>query len=127
MPAAPDLRGSEHPPAAAHVAEGALPGAVGPATGNPGDSGDGAARAPGLGGGLVPRAPGHSVGLALVFGHMGVDEADDVGADGGLENVRERNGAGSVRRHVALQRLHGNKRPCGGGGHCCCEGEARVY
>jgi len=56
---------------------------VGPATGDTWDTGDGATRAPGLGGGLVAGFFGDGVGLAAVLGHHGVDVGYDVWSDGG--------------------------------------------
>lgn len=41
-----------------------------------------------------------SVGLAAVFGDVGVDEVDDVGADGGFHDVGEGDGGGLVGFHV---------------------------
>jgi hypothetical protein len=67
VPAAPDLCGREHAAAAAHVAECCLAGAVGTRAADARDTGDGAAGAPGLGGGLVACFFGDCVGLALVL------------------------------------------------------------
>ena len=73
VPAPPRLGRREHAAAAAHVAERALAGAVGPAAGDARDPGDGAARSPGLGGGLHAGRVGDGVGLAGVLGEAGVD------------------------------------------------------
>ena len=102
VPAAPDLGRSEHASAATHVSERSLAGAVSSAAGNAGDTGDGAAGSPGLGGGLVAGFLGDGVGLAAVVGDLGVDEVDDVGADGGGHDVGEDDGGGLVGGHVAV-------------------------
>ena len=89
VPLAPDPGGREHAAAAAHVAEGSLAGAVGAAAADARDTGDGAARAPGLGRGLVAGLAGDGVGLALVAGEQPMGEADDVGADRRAEDLGE--------------------------------------
>ena len=87
VPAAPNLGGSEHSATATHVSEGTLASAVGTASGDTGDTGHRASGTPGLGGGLVSGALGHSVGLAFIVGDLGVDEVDDVGSDRGLHDI----------------------------------------
>jgi hypothetical protein len=121
VPLAPDLGGREHASATAHVAEGSLPGAVGPAAADARDTGDGASGSPGLGRGLVAGLGGDGVGLALVAGDELVGELDDVGADRRAEDVRHRD-AGGVRGHVPLEGLDGDQR-ARGGGHCGGGGE----
>ncbi|GER28670.1 sialic acid TRAP transporter permease protein SiaT [Striga asiatica] len=72
---APDLGRREHPPVATHVPEGSL-------AGDAGNTGDGAAGSPGLGGGQLAGVSGDGVGLAGVVGELAMDEDHDVGADG---------------------------------------------
>ena len=60
---------------------------------------------------------GDGVGLAAVVGDLSVDEADDVGADGGRHDVGEDDGGGLVGGHVAVEALDGDERTCGGGSH----------
>ncbi len=116
VPLAPCLGRREHAPAAAHVAEGSLPGAVRPAAGDAGDTRHGAPRAPRLRRGLVAGAAGHGVGLALVAGEQPVDEADHVGAERRAEHLGEGEAAAVVGGHVALQGLDGDE-GAGLGGH----------
>ncbi|KAF5791198.1 hypothetical protein HanXRQr2_Chr09g0391931 [Helianthus annuus] len=115
MPAAPDPRGSEHTATATHVSEGSLAGTVSSAAGDTGDTGYGTASAPGLGGGLVAGFAGDGVGLAGVFGYVGVDEVDDVWTDGGFHDGGEGEGGGGVGGHVGFEWLDGDERA--GGGH----------
>mmetsp|Transcript_31046 Transcript_31046/g.57367 ORF Transcript_31046/g.57367 Transcript_31046/m.57367 type:complete len:430 (-) Transcript_31046:19-1308(-) len=96
VPLAPRLGGGEHTAATAHVAEGTLARAVCAATTNTGDTRDGAAGAPGLGGRLVAGALVHGVSLALVLGNLGVDEVDDVSTDRGGEDSRQLGGASGL-------------------------------
>jgi len=96
VPAAPDLGGREHTTAAAHVAEGGLASAVRTAAGDTRNTRNGAARAPGLGGGLVTGAPADGVWLAAVARNVGVDEIDNVGANGSLHDIRKRDGGGCI-------------------------------
>ena len=71
-------------------------------SGDTGDTGDGASGSPRLGGGLVTGLLGDGVGLAGVVGDLSVDEADDVGTDGGCHDVGEDDGGGLVGGHVAV-------------------------
>ena len=87
VPETVDLCRGEHASAATLVTEGSLSGAVSPAAGDAGDTRDGAPGSPRLGGGLVAGFGGDGVGLAGVVGDLGVDEADDVGTDGGCHDV----------------------------------------
>jgi len=121
VPAAPDLGRGKHAASTAHVAEGSLPGAVGSSTGHTRDTGDGATGSPGLSGGLVAGAAADGVGLAAVLGDVGVDEVDDVGADGGLHDVGDGDGGGGVGCHVTLEGLDGDE-GAGSCGHCDREG-----
>ena len=102
MPTAPDLGGSEHASATAHVPESSLSSSVGPTAGDTGDTGDGTAGTPRLGGGLVTGFLGDGVGLALVLGDVGVDEVDDIGSDRGLHDVWQGNGLRGIGGHVAI-------------------------
>lgn len=79
VPAAPRLRWREHAAATAHVAEGCLASAVGTTTGHTRDTRHGTAGTPGLSGGLVASLHEHGVRLALVLGHVGVDDPHDIG------------------------------------------------
>jgi hypothetical protein len=65
----------------------------------------------------MPGLLAHRVRLPLVLGHVGVHEADDVGADRGLEDVRE----GSRLGHgVAVGRLHSDEGSSRHRCRCCC-------
>jgi len=89
VPAAVGLGGSEHTSATAHVAEGTSATGGGTGSGDTGDTGDGAAGTPGGGGVVHAGQAGDGVGLAGVLGHLGVDELNDVVADGGGEDGGE--------------------------------------
>ena len=102
MPAAPDLGGGEHSTATAHVSEGTLAGTVSTTTWHTRDTGNSAASTPGLSGGLVTGATTNGVGLAAVFGDVGVDKGDDVRTDGGFHNIGERDGVSAVGGHIRL-------------------------
>ena len=114
VPAAPDLGRGKHASSTTHVSEGSLAGAMGSAAGNTGDTGDGTTGSPGLGGSLVASAAADCIGLSAVLGDVGVYEVDDVRADGGLHDVRDRDGGGGVGGHVTVEGLHGDERTC-----CC--------
>ena len=44
----------------------------------------------------------NGVGLAAVFGDVGVDKGDDVRTDGGFHNIGERDGVSAVGGHIRL-------------------------
>ena len=111
VPAAPDAGRGEHASAAAHVAEGALPRAVGAAACDAGNPGHGTARAPGLGRVVHAGVAVDGVGLAFVLAHVGVDEVDHVGANGG----REDDGEGGLPLAFAGCVEDGDLRACGHG------------
>uniref|UniRef100_A0A0E0MGG3 Uncharacterized protein n=1 Tax=Oryza punctata TaxID=4537 RepID=A0A0E0MGG3_ORYPU len=67
-----------------------------------------------VGGGLVAGAARYGVRLAAVAGEELVGEGDHVGADRRAEDLRHLY-AGGVRRHLALQGLHGHQGTRGGG------------
>jgi len=117
VPAAPDLGRGKHASTTAHVAEGSLSGAVSSSTGHTRDTGDGATCSPGLGGCLVSGAAADGVGLTAVLGNVGVDEVDDVGADGSLHDIGNGDGGGGVGCHVTLEGLDGDE-GAGSCGHC---------
>lgn len=96
VPLAPGLGGGEHATLAAHVSEGGLSGTVGSSTGDTGNTGDGATGTPGLSAVLVSSLLSDGVSLTPVLGHVGVDELDNVGADGGLEDPGEANALGGL-------------------------------
>lgn len=92
MPAAPDLGGCKHTTTTTHITKGTLSGTTSTTTTNTGDTGNGTTGTPGLGRGLVTSLVTDSVGLTAVLGQVGVDEVDDVRADGGAEDLGEGNG-----------------------------------
>ena len=110
MPLAPDLVWREHATTTAHVTEGGLAGAMGTTTTNTRDTGDSATGTQGHGRGLLAGVDVGGVRLAGVLVHIGVDKVDDVGADGRLEDSRERRRRGD--RAVNGQDLHSGA--CGG-------------
>lgn len=116
VPLAPGLGGGEHAPSAAHVSEGTLPRAGGPPSPHAGDTGHGTSGTPRGGGDLLPRADGDGVRLALVLVHVGVDELDDVRAEGG----RHDGGEGGLSGLVSGEREDAHK----GTG---CHGEGWVW
>jgi len=81
VPPAPDLGGSEHTTATAHVTEGTLSSAVRSTTGNTGNTGHGATGTPALYRGLMTSSLRDSVGLAVVLGDVGVYKVYHIGAD----------------------------------------------
>ena len=91
MPTAVGLGGSEHASATAHVAEGTRATGGRAGAGDTGDTGDGAAGTPGSGGVVHAGETSDGVGLAGVLGHLGVDELNNVVADGGGEDGGEGN------------------------------------
>ena len=110
-------------PAAAHVAEGALAGAVGAAAAHARDPGHGAPGAPRLGRGLVTGVLVDGVGLAVVLGHLVVDGGDDVRADGRAVDGRE---AHSLPRGLVLLRVDRHGRAGGGHGLKRAKGEIHL-
>lgn len=106
VPSSPGLGGGVHATATAHVAESTLSGAVSATTGNTGNTGDSAASTPGLSRGLVAGVHRDTISLTGVFGHLGVDVTNVVGADGRLADSGHSHGAGDLRRSSAL--VHGN-------------------
>eukprot|EP00960_Hanusia_phi_P055351 762947-Hanusia_phi.AAC.12 len=95
-PLAPGLGGVEHASSSAHVTEGSLTGAVGTSTTDTGDTGHSATSSPGDGGLLHTGLGVHSIGLALILGHVGVNPVNDVLADGGKEDVGEGEGPNAL-------------------------------
>jgi len=88
VPAAVGLGGGEHTTTTAHVTEGG-----GSAASNTGNTGDGATSVPRLSRVVHARETVDSVGLTGVLGHVGVDELNNVRADGGGEDGGERRGS----------------------------------
>lgn len=113
VPLAPGLGGGEHTTTTAHVTEGSLSGTVGTTTRDTGDTGNGPSGTPGLGGGLVTSLDGHSVGLAAVLGHGGVDLVDNIRADGSLEDGRQGDGTDGAVSGLGQDRDEGAS--CGSG------------
>ncbi|KAJ9697692.1 hypothetical protein PVL29_007018 [Vitis rotundifolia] len=62
----------------------------------------------------MTSATANGVGLAAIFGDVGVDEVDDVWPDGGLHDIRERDGVAAVCGHIRLEHLNGDERASGG-------------
>ena len=54
-----------------------------------GDTSNSPTGSPRLGGGLLSSGLAHGIGLTLVLGDIGVHEGDNVGTDGGEEDLRE--------------------------------------
>jgi hypothetical protein len=115
VPLPPGLGRVEHAASTAHVAEGSLTSTVGTTTRDTRNAGDGTARSPRLGRGLVPSVLVDGVRLALVLVHGGVHEVDDVRADRRKEHRRELHLLGGV---VASGGLDGNDRT---GSHLLCD------
>mmetsp|Transcript_20325 Transcript_20325/g.53070 ORF Transcript_20325/g.53070 Transcript_20325/m.53070 type:complete len:420 (-) Transcript_20325:2-1261(-) len=108
VPLAPDASGGEHAAAAAHVTEGGLARALGAATLDARNTRDGTAGTPRLSRGLVAGSVRHGVRLAVVLGHVRVNEADKVRADRGREDRRER----GLRRRGAVLAEDRDHRAC---------------
>jgi len=87
VPPAPSLGGVEHTSATAHVTESTLTGTVGTSTRNTGDTRDGTTGTPGGSGGVVTSLVLDGDGLTTVLVHVGVNDANDIGTEGGLENL----------------------------------------
>ncbi|KAJ9690594.1 hypothetical protein PVL29_012978 [Vitis rotundifolia] len=49
-------------------------------------------------------------GLEAIFGDVGMDEVDDVWPDGGLHDIRERDGFAAVYGHIQLRHLNCDER-----------------
>lgn len=107
VPAAPDLGGSEHATTTTHVTESTLTRAASTTTTNTGDTSNGTTGTPGLGRGLVTSLVADSVGLAAVLGDVGVDEVDDVRADGGAEHLGQLDGSLQDRAISRVDRDNG--------------------
>jgi len=95
--------------AAAHVAEGTLAGPVGTASTDTGNTGHSATGTPGLGTGLVTSITVYSISLAMILSNFMVDEADNVGPDGGLEDCGEADGGVGG---LVLLRVNGDQGTC---------------
>mmetsp|Transcript_40515 Transcript_40515/g.48589 ORF Transcript_40515/g.48589 Transcript_40515/m.48589 type:complete len:107 (-) Transcript_40515:212-532(-) len=76
MPLPPGLGWREHATSAAHVTERTLSGAAGTSSTHTGDTGDGASGTPRARGDVLSGVDVDGVGLAGVFGHVDVYEAD---------------------------------------------------
>ena len=110
-PLAPLLGGVEHAAATALVAEGTLAGAVGTATADTGDTRHGAASAPRDGRLLHTGLHVDAIRLAVVLVEAGVHAVHDVLADGGHEDIGQRQGAHSLLLSGGVDRHDGT---CGG-------------
>jgi hypothetical protein len=89
VPTSPDLGGGEHATFTAHVTESTLTSAGGTTTRNTRNTGDGATGTPRFGGVTHTSVSLDGVGLTVVLVHGGVDEVNDIGADGGKHNGGE--------------------------------------
>mmetsp|Transcript_35960 Transcript_35960/g.42953 ORF Transcript_35960/g.42953 Transcript_35960/m.42953 type:complete len:144 (+) Transcript_35960:751-1182(+) len=92
MPSPPGLGRSKHPTSTTHVTEGTLSRTGCTSTTNTGNTGYGTTGSPGGSGYVLTSVDGDGVGLTFVFGHVGVDELDNVRTDGGCEYLGERGG-----------------------------------
>lgn len=82
VPLPPDLEGSEHAGLTAHVTEGGLARAGGTGAADSGNTSDGAASTPGLGGVFSAGLVEDSVTLSAVLSKLGVHEVDKIVSDG---------------------------------------------
>jgi len=82
VPFPPDLGGSEHPTAPAHVTEGTLACTMSTTTRHTRNTRYSSASTPRLGRGLFTGKTRNSVWLTLVLGHGGMDIVNHIGADG---------------------------------------------
>ena len=105
VPLAVGLGGGEHAAATAHVTEGTLPGAAGSAATDAGNTSDGTAGTPGVGGDVLSGADGDGVGLTVVLADVGVDELNNVGTEGG----RHDGGKGGLTGLIAGEAEDGNE------------------
>mmetsp|Transcript_19475 Transcript_19475/g.28154 ORF Transcript_19475/g.28154 Transcript_19475/m.28154 type:complete len:85 (-) Transcript_19475:150-404(-) len=83
MPTPPGLGRRKVSSSPTHVTEGTLSGTRRTATTDTGNTGDGTAGTPGAGDGLLAGVDVDGERLAFVLVHVGVDELDDVRAEGG--------------------------------------------
>jgi len=86
VPSSPGGVRGVHVTATRHVTESGLARSVGTPSSDSGDTGDGAASPPRLGGALVACEVRDGVGLSVVLGHVGVHDGDEVGTDGSAEH-----------------------------------------
>mmetsp|Transcript_17573 Transcript_17573/g.27375 ORF Transcript_17573/g.27375 Transcript_17573/m.27375 type:complete len:318 (-) Transcript_17573:105-1058(-) len=110
VPLPPSLGRGKHASSAAHVTECSLSTAGGSASADAGDTGYGATGSPGMRAHLLTCANGHGVSLAIVLGHVRVDELDQIGAQRGGHDGWEWDGG--VRGSAGGE--YGDK---GAGGH----------
>ena len=60
----------------------------------------------------MTTATANNVGLAAIFGVL--DEVDDVWLDGGLHDIRERDGGVAVCGHIRFEHPNGDERASAG-------------
>ena len=89
--------------ATTHVSDCSLADAMGSATGNTGDTRDGTTNFPRLSEDLVVGTTVDGVGLSTILGDVGVYEVDNVWADGGFHDVRDKDDGGGVDGHVTVE------------------------
>lgn len=107
VPSAPDLGGTEHTTTTAHVTESTLTTATSTTTTDTGNTGNSATSTPGFSRGLVTGFFADSVSLTGILGDVGVDEGDQIGANGGREDSGELQGGLSGR---AINVVNGDQR-----------------
>merc|ERR1712168_917570 len=88
MPSSPGFGGSKHASTSAHVTEGCLTRTVSTTASNTRNTGNSTSSTPGFSRRLVPSVLVDSVRLSCVLRHVGVDEVNDVGTNGSLEDCR---------------------------------------
>jgi len=96
VPLAPNLGRGEHAATTALVAERGLAGTVRTPAVHARNTGHSTPSTPRLGGSLHAGDAADSIRLATVLGDVGVNELDNIGAQGSLENARQRNIADSI-------------------------------
>lgn len=89
VPTSPGLEGVEHTSTTALVTESTLSGTMGTTTGNTGNTSNSATSTPGLSRGLITSVGSNTVSLTTILVHVGVNNANEVGADGSRENSRK--------------------------------------
>lgn len=107
MPSAPDLGGSEHATTTAHVTESTLTRATSTTTTDTGNTGNSATSTPAFSRGLMTGVFADSVSLTSVLGNVGVDEGDQVRANGSREDSWELQSGLSGR---AIDVINGDQR-----------------
>jgi hypothetical protein len=96
VPLSPGLGRSEHTTTTTHVTESSLTSTVSTGTVDTRNTGNSTTSTPRFSRGLLTSVVSNSISLTLVLGHVGVDETNDIGTNGGLEDSGKGDGSDDV-------------------------------